>query len=361
MWLMPQQSLPSPYRPQARSSRPRPQRGLSACGIIIAWVIVAVAAVALTTPSAADAATTKHTVAVPLANHIALGAFAAGYPGAGSQIAQFEQVLGSKVAIASSFRGWGDIFPDAPEEADAATGHTLLIAWDLGSTTATRFTTFTSHQHDAYLAQEVAAAKNFGAVFYIRPWAEMNADWSPFQPTASGSLPAGGTPAEFIAAWRYVVTYFRTHGATNVRWVFNPTTDTYAETTPVSTIWPGAAYVDVLGLDGYNWGNGGNLTWRSFTNIYTTQYNRLVALAGTLPVWICEIGSKEPAENDGAPVDPVDSKSTWYRQLLATTSMPNIKALVMFNVDKERDWRIESDASTLALMKSAARGARTSP
>jgi len=30
---------------------------------------------------------------------------------------------------------------------------------------------------------------------------------------------------------------------------FNPTTDTYAGTTPVTSIWPGAAYVDVLGLD----------------------------------------------------------------------------------------------------------------
>ena len=86
---------------------------------------------------------------------------------------------------------------------------------------------------------------------------------------------------------------FRADGATNVRWVFNPTSDTYAQTTDVATIWPGAAYVDVLGIDGYNWGNGGGLAWTAFTDIFYEQYTRLTALDATAPVWICEFGSKE--------------------------------------------------------------------
>lgn len=287
---------------------------------------------------------------------VALGAYADGFAGSGSQVTQFEAQLGSRVAIASSFRGWGDLFPDPVQRADAATGHTLLVAWDLGDTSATRFSTFTAHQHDAYLAQEAASARAFGKAFYIRPWAEMNGDWSPFQPTPDGSQPAGGTYAQFIAAWRYVVTFFRSHGATNVRWVFNPTTDTYAETTPVASIWPGSAYVDVLGLDGYNWGQGGVFSWESFSAIYATQYQRLTALSATAPVWICEVGSKEPSENDGAPIDPAHSKASWYSGMFSylASSAPRVRAVVMFNVDKERDWRVASDPSALAVVRSAA-------
>jgi mannan endo-1,4-beta-mannosidase len=291
------------------------------------------------------------------APRLALGAYAAGYPGRGSQIAQFESRLGSKVAIASSFRGWGDTFPDSVQRQDAATGHTLLIAWDLGATAATRFATFTSHVHDAYLAREAAAARSFGARFYVRPWPEMNGDWTPFQPRQGARRPAGGTYAQFIAAWRYVVTFFRSHGATNVRWVFDPTTDVYAGTTPITAIWPGRAYVDVLGLDGYNWGTGGIFRWRSFADVFSVQYRRLVALAPALPVWICEFGSKEPARNDGAPVDPRHSKANWYAAMFRflRTNATHVHALVMFNVDKERDWRVSSDVATLHTVRTAAR------
>jgi hypothetical protein len=292
-----------------------------------------------------------------LGARVAFGAFAAGFGGSGLQITKLEKQLGAHLQIASSFRGLGDVFPDAVQRAEAAAGHILLIAWDLGDGPDSRFSTFNDGSHDGYLlkvAQKVAA---FGKPVFIRPWAEMNADWSAFQPTADGSRPAGGTPAEFIAAWRYLVTFFGSHGATNARWVFNPTTDTYAQTTDVRAIFPGPAWVDVLGLDGYNWGTGGALRWQSFESIYRSQYQRLTALDPSAPVWVCEFASKEPAESDGAPVDPDHSKATWYRQLLTSTDFAAIKALVLFDIAKERDWRISSDPGARAALAAAVKSA----
>lgn len=290
---------------------------------------------------------------------IALGAYVGS--DSVSDLTAVEHELGAKVAIASSFRGWGDLFPDTAQQAQAHAGHTLLVAWDLGATRATRFATFYQHRHDAYLAREAATARSFGATFYVRPWAEMNADWVAFQPTPTGNQAAGGTYAQFVRAWRYVVTFFRAHGATNVRWVFNPTTDTYAETTPIAKIWPGAAYVDVLGLDGYNWGNGGVLRWRSFADIYRTQYARLTALAPSLPVWVCEFGSKAANEDDGAAIDPHHTTAQWYAGMFDWLKQaPRVRALVMFDVRKERDWRIQASAGTLEQMQTAARAATRS-
>jgi hypothetical protein len=151
------------------------------------------------------------------------------------------------------------------------------------------------------------------------------------------------------------------HGATNVRWVFDPSTDTYPGTTPVQSIWPGASYVDVLGLDGYNWGTGGSFRWRSFRDIYSAQYQRLVSLAPHKPVWICEFGSKEPARNDGAPVDRAHSKAQWYSGMFTYLrhSATHVRAAVMFDVRKERDWRIGSDAASLRIVAGAMRAAPT--
>jgi beta-mannanase len=185
----------------------------------------------------------------------------------------------------------------------------------------------------------------------------MNGDWQPFQPTRRGDRPYGGTYHQFVAAWRHVVTYTRHHGGTNIRWVFNPTADTYRQTTPVERIWPGARYVDVLGLDGFNWGaDGSQGRWRSFRDIFTDQYHRLTALAPRLPVWVCEFGSKEPLVDDGAPVDPRHSKASWLTDALAARHLPRLRALVYFQADKERDWRVNSsDAALTAFRNGLAR------
>jgi hypothetical protein len=308
-------------------------------------------------PAAAGAAPSAHRSPSPIVlPRVAFGAFVAGYPGSGSQLSQFQSAVGTHIAIASSFDNWGDIFPDSSQLADSDSGHTLLIAWNMGSTAATRFATFPRHKHDVYLAREAAAIARYGKPIYIRPWAEMNGDWTAFQPTPSGDKPAGGTYAQFIAAWRYLVRFFRSHGATNARWVFNPTTDTYPGTTPIKAIWPGARYVNVLGLDGYNWGTGGWFTWRSFANIYATQYARITALSPTLPVWICETGSKEPSENDGAPVDPRHSKATWYRSMFAWLARTGTRVTVvsLFETYKERDWRIASNPGAWQVFQTAA-------
>jgi mannan endo-1,4-beta-mannosidase len=211
----------------------------------------------------------------------------------------------------------------------------------------TRFAEWSTGDHDAYLDQIAAAARAYPHDAYVRPWPEMNGDWQTFQPTADGSRVHGGTYAEFRQAWRYVVTYLRDRGADNLRWVFNPTADTYAETTPVSRIWPGAAYVDVLGLDGFNWGkDAGWGRWRSFPQIFGEQYAELTALHPRAPVWICEVSSKEPLTDDGAPVDTDRDKGAWVRTMFDHLGMPRLRAIVWFDADKERDWRASSSRAS---------------
>ena len=103
-------------------------------------------------------------------------------------------------------------------------------------------------------------------------------------------------------------------GATNLKWVFNPAADTYAETTPVGKIWPGAAYVDVLGIDGFNWGKDNHWgRWLSFgeSSGRCTAADEDCTLHA--PVWICEFGSKEPRRHDGAPRDRRQSKAPGSR------------------------------------------------
>ena len=193
----------------------------------------------------------------PLAERVQVGAYVDGMQDDPARLAAWEAEVGGRAEIASYYYGYGDVFPARTERVFSDGGNRkVLLSWDMGPT---RFTEWSAGDHDAYLDQIAAAARAYPHEAYVRPWPEMNGDWQTFQPTADGRRVHGGTYAEFRQAWRYVVTYLRNRGADNLRWVFNPTADTYAETTPVSRIWPGAAYVDVLGLDGFNWGRGRRL------------------------------------------------------------------------------------------------------
>ena len=282
----------------------------------------------------------------------AFGAFVDGMQQDPSVLGKFERIVSTDVSIASYYYGFGDVFPGQLERTFAQGGkRKVLLSWDMG---ATRFTEWTTGQHDDYLAQIATAAEAYPYPLYVRPWPEMNGDWQTFQPTASGKRPNGGTYREFIAAWRHVVRHTRSLGATNIRWVFNPAADTYPETTPVNKIWPGARYVDVLGIDGFNWGRDSNWgRWQSFARIMGPMYRRLTALHPTAPVWICEFGSKEPRTADGAPVDPAHNKASWLRRAFSYQGMPRVKAMIYFHARKERDWRVNSSRGARHAVRSA--------
>ena len=306
--------------------------------------VVVVAALVLLQLQASAATTGR--VSRPLAERVQIGAFVDGMQDDPARLAAWEAEVGGRAEIASYYYGYGDVFPARTERVFSDGGtRKVLLSWDMGPT---RFAEWTAGDHNAYLDQIAAAARAYPYDAYVRPWPEMNGDWQTFQPTADGSRVHGGTYAEFRQAWRYVVTYLRNRGADNLRWVFNPTADTYAETTPVSRIWPGAAYVDVLGLDGFNWGrDAGWGRWKSFPQIFGEQYAELTALHPRAPVWICEVSSKEPLTDDGAPVDTDRDKGAWVRTMFDHLGMPRLRAIVWFDADKERDWRATSSRASI--------------
>lgn len=282
---------------------------------------------------------------------VRLGSWVYGMTSSPSKLTAMETLLERKLSVASYFYGYGDWFPVQIEKNFAANGtRDVLLSWDMGPY---RYSTWSAGKHNAYLDNLVSCAKSYPYTVYVRPWPEMNGDWQEFQPDATGSTVYGGTYSEFIAAWRYVVTYFRSRGVNNIKWVFNPTTDVYSGTTDVRNIWPGTEFVDVLGLDGYNWGNGGPFTWQEFKTIYSVQYARLTALHPTAPVWVCETGCKEPLINDGSPIDITHSKADWISNMFKDipTYFSRITTVCWFNEKKERDWRLESSVASLATAK----------
>ena len=312
---------------------------------------------------------------LPLRDRVVLGAYVPGlpyFPESSRAFTQLEQKLGTKLPIVSGFVDWEYIFGGARDRALAADGErVLLYSWephcaaDGGS--CVTFEAVIRGDHDDYFGRIAESMKSFPATIYVRPWAEMNAEWSPWQP--GSGRPRAGTHAQFVAAWRHVRDYFRTRGVDNLKFVFNPDASDWDTSTRIPAIWPGSEYVDVLGIDGYNWGKGkpgGPGEWRDFESIFAPMYGILTALHPSAPVWICEFGSKEPSKDDGsearpAPRDPSHRKGEWLEAMFASRAFPRLTALVHFNVNKERDFRFESSPDALRAVRKQLRLRRATP
>ena len=184
--------------------------------------------------------------------------------------------------------------------------------------------------YDAELRADARVAAAYGGRVLLRYAQEMNATWFPRRST---------DPAAFVAAWVRIVKIFRESGADNVAFVWTPSVEV-AGTEPMAAYFPGDAFVDYVGLDGYNWGGS---RWQSFGQIFAEDYRRISELSER-PFIIGETASAAGA-----------GKAEWIRNAFGREiprGFPRIAAVVWFSKDLsgegQRDWRIETSPAAAA-------------
>jgi beta-mannanase len=138
--------------------------------------------------------------------------------------------------------------------------------------------------------------------------------------------------------YRHLHDLFVAEGAANVLWVFCPNFESVpsAAWNQWASYYPGDAYVDWMGFDGYNRGTSeAGSTWRTFTQVAGTLYAGLAAKGK--PIMIGETASTEVGGD----------KAAWIRAVLPALrgSYPAVKALVWFHMNKSTDWRVDSSAT----------------
>lgn len=186
---------------------------------------------------------------------------------------------------------------------------------------------------DNYIKSFAQTLKTYGGPIVLRFGHEMNGDWYPW----------GKRPADYKAAYRYIHDLVMAQGVTNVTWEWSVnTTDVPSD---LAQYYPGDDVVDVIGMDGFNWGTtqayGG---WLSMTSIFQPTYQYLTTIYSSKPIFISETASTEFGGD----------KAAWVRSAFQTElpkNMPKITEVIWFNLLKETDWRIDSSAISMQAFK----------
>jgi mannan endo-1,4-beta-mannosidase len=194
-------------------------------------------------------------------------------------------------------------------------------------------------RYDEFIRDFATEARDWGHPFFLRFNWEMNGTWFSWSEGVNGN--ASG---QYVAAWRHVHDLFASVGATNVSWVWCPFVDPGGSLQNLASLYPGDAYVDWTGLDGYNWGTNPSSPrgWRSFDQLFEASYRQITeSVAPTKPMMIGEVGSSEHG----------GSKAEWIAETLADVpvSYPRVKALLWFDkFDDGMDWPIETSNDAAA-------------
>ena len=258
-------------------------------------------------------------------------------------IAEFERRIDTNPDYLAYFVHWGNDNGKLPawlaSEA-AAKGRTLVLFWEasdhiIGGTNqpAYSYDRILAGDWDDYFADFADQLRAYPGQVILIPFSELNGNWTPWSGTLNGN-----TPQKAVAAWQYLHGFVGNISNVKIGWAVNAASVPDTAENQIENYYPGSAYVDIVGVDGFNDGP----PWYSFAEIFGGPLTTLSRYGK--PVMIFSFASAEGPK-----------KADWMRDgfFNVLPQYPRVTGWVWFNQNKERNWLIWSDQNALAVFKEA--------
>jgi len=231
--------------------------------------------------------------------------------------------------ILNVFLAWEDNFPWVAEQEHKL----LMITWEpsLKSSNDSILAKIIEGKYDALIRKFAQDAKGYRLL--LRWGHEMNGNWYSW----SGAANQKKTDV-YIQAYRRVHDVFCQEGCSNVRFVFSINSEDIPKSgwNRFEKYYPGNEYVDLIGIDAYNWGKSGKWSrWKSFESLIGNSYERVIKSFPDKPIILSEIGSTSEGGD----------KTKWSRDffMILEKRFTAIKAFVWFDINKETDWKLTDE------------------
>jgi hypothetical protein len=232
--------------------------------------------------------------------------------------------------IVHRFYPWAGYVPSS--EPDVSKNSVLMVSWH-GAPLAG----INNGSSDANIRSVARKLKGMKRPILLRWGWEMNGDWFEW------SGPQNGGPANYVKAYKRIHRIFGEVGANNIAWVWSPNWNSSPNTSAnkVQNYYPGDAYVDWVGISGYNfYGESPSTLFNPITKLY----------GGRKPIILTETAA-------------VKNKAGWIKQLNSwVAKTPAVGGVAWFDTDVQHDsdhnFRFDTDSSALAAYRTMARSSR---
>jgi beta-mannanase len=250
-----------------------------------------------------------------------------------AHVRSFQRVTGTRVQLAEFYNPFTKPFQRWEAQQATALGDLPLIQLNPRHISLSRIA---AGRYDGMIRRYADAVRDFRCRVVISFGHEMNGWWYTWgEPWTR--------PATFIAAWRHIHNIYVEEGATNVIWSWDPSHQFRYRATMASAWYPGNAYVDWVGIDGYL-GRG-----QTFDQVFATQL-RNIRHVTSKPVYLAETGVA------GGP-----GQDWQIAGLFAALKRYKLTGLVWFDLNRKQPWRLEGRPAGLAAYRNAVAGLRRSP
>ena len=259
-----------------------------------------------------------------------LGVYEHGIPGPWAPIARFAAVTGTNPNLVLYYSNWREPFRYGFAKTAAAHGTALLVQIQPWSTPLAMIA---AGHYDRYLRAYAQEVQQFHQSVVIGFAHEMNGHWYPWGYGHESAV-------AFVAAWRHIVTLFRSAGATNVIWLWTVSSGVPPRR-QLRDYWPGARYVTWVGIDGYYQSRG-----QTFSKVFGHAIHQVRRL------------TKDPILLSETAIGPAAGQARMMPNLFAGIQRNHLLGIVWFDVVQHgglanQTWRLEGHPAAVATFRSA--------
>jgi mannan endo-1,4-beta-mannosidase len=263
-----------------------------------------------------------------------IGVIAHGMPASYAPAAEFSKTIGKRVNLVAYYSGWHERFQ--AEFASTARRHGAMTLVEINPA-GPSVRRIPSGAFDAYLTSYARDVRAFGHPVVLSFGHEMNGKWFTY---GYGHV----APAVFIAAWRHVHNVFEREGARNVIWLWQVNVPVSGRTAPIRPFYPGDAYVNWAGIDGYDWTG-----LKTFGQLFGPTVTHVRAITHK-PILIAETA-----------IVPGPNAAAQVAGLFRATGCGRLLGFVWFNVNKtharsrdQHDWVLQHNPAGLSAFRKEA-------
>lgn len=319
--------------PQEKYDKPvRRHWGRLAAAIAAAAVAVAIAATfavgSLGHPSQAQHSAVQHRQSgLPTTPGSYIGLYSDGVPESYAPVEAFTTATGIKPDVVLYYSGWLQPFQVGFATTAANDGAVPLV--QINPTDA-NIAALAAGRYDSYLSAYAKAVRAYRHPVILGFGHEMNGYWYSWGYTHT-------SPAAFVAAWRHIVTLFRSLRVQNVTWLWTINTiQKDGGVPPPGPWWPGNSYITWVGIDGY---------FTNSSSVFASVFGPTIVDVRSLthdPILISETSAT-----------PVASQPAKIGDLFAGIHLYGLLGFVWFDAVDKVDWRLISTPAITAFRRGA--------